>query len=195
VDFGVCVDGLNAGTAPSRDGLTFTISAEGWGCEPAGDCHLKRYVYLAGAARIASSEWTSLIWDPMSTGLVEGEIDDGCLTYSMTLAPDLRDSSIEFAPAFSSQVRLGDLLERPVSEDVSARCRQTGTAREPMQVEWFSAPGDDRAELRLVRAQGRLEIVSVVIRAERGPRGTLRPTSTASVSKRMGNGASCSVQP
>ncbi|MBI5709001.1 MAG: hypothetical protein HZC42_01680 [Candidatus Eisenbacteria bacterium] len=174
-DFGVCVDGLFVQSASWRDGLVVTITANGWGCEPAGDCDLKRHIYIPRAGQIARSEWTAMSWDATSAGLIDGEVDDGCLTYFMTLGPEVEDSTIVFAPTFSSEVREGDVQERPVSDDVSDRCRRWGAARKPMRVDLFSAPNGGSPTQKLVRAEDRIEIVSVAVRADRVASGALRP--------------------
>ena len=95
-DFGACIDQLGVEAAGWRDGILLRISARGWGCEPAGDCDLRRYVHLSRAGRFATSEWTRLDWDPAKTEPLDGDVDDGCLTYPMPVRPELRDSSIVF---------------------------------------------------------------------------------------------------
>lgn len=174
-DFGACIDGMFAQSACWRDGLLITITASRWGCEPAGYCELKRYVYIVRSGHIAMSEWTSLSWDPSSNPLLDSEVDDRCLTYSMTLAPEVRDSTIVFAPTFSSGVREGALLEKPVSDDVRDRCRRWGAPREPTRVDWFTTPEASSSVQKLVGPEDQLVIRSVVVRAKRDPSGVLRP--------------------
>ena len=174
-EFGICIYWLSAAATAWRSGRVLTISSLGRGCEPAGDCALKRYVWISSAGAHATSEWTGLDWNPADSSVIDSEVDDGCLTYSMTTRPELKDSVIVFAPVFSSEVREGDVLERSVADDVPDRCRRWGPAREPMLVDWFRAPRGGPAQQRLVRAQDRLEISSVAVRAERQADGTLRP--------------------
>lgn len=174
-DFGICVYELFAQSASWRDGLVITINAIGRGCEPAGDCDLKRYVHISNTGRIARSDWTGLIWDPVRTGPIGGEVDDGCLTYFMTLQPEVKDSTIVFVPTLSSEMKEGEMLVKQVTDDVPDRCKRRGTAREPMRVDWFTIPDRGSPVQRLVRSDDKLEIVCVVVRAERDASGALRP--------------------
>ena len=174
-DFGPCIDELGVEVVRWRDGLLLRISARGWGCEPAGDCDRKLYVHLSGAGGFAASRWTNLDWDPARTEPLEGEVDDGCLTYSMPVRPELRDSSIVFAPMFASEVKEGDRLERPVDDDVPFRCTRGNPPTEPMVIEWFATPWTSTVERTVIRARDPIAIASVVVRAVRDEKGVLRP--------------------
>ncbi|MEK7269346.1 MAG: hypothetical protein AAB215_00225 [Planctomycetota bacterium] len=168
-----CCDGLAAEGVPWLGGVVIKITASGWGCEPAGDCEEMRFVYLAGKDSIASSEWTHVPWNPTAEGLTEAWASAGCIEYPMTVKARLRGATIVFEPTFPPEVKEGDLLEKPLIDELSAYCPRPGGPQEPTAIELFPTRDSDAPERLVIRAEDPIEVLSAVIRAERTGEGKL----------------------
>jgi len=73
-----CCDELSADAAPWRNGIVITLSAAGYGCEPAGDCSYQLFCFLQGADSVAMSEWNQTPWEPASGDSIAGWMGDEC---------------------------------------------------------------------------------------------------------------------
>ena len=171
-----CCDDLAAEVTPWRGGVIIRMTADGWGCEPAGNCEEMRYIYLDGKDSTASSEWTRILWNPAEEGLVGGSGIEGCIEYPMTLKPLVRGEAITFEPTFPPDVKRGDLVERPLDAESIASCpRSLDRPHPPTAIALYSSARSRASERLILRFKDSIEIRSAVIRAERSTDGSLKP--------------------